>query len=92
MTLLGMNEVRKFEGIADEKNRGIVADDVPIAFFGVEAKRKAAYVALGIGGPALAGDRGEAQERFGLLADLRQRGGASVFRDVISYDQRSIGT
>jgi hypothetical protein len=62
-----------FSGSRTKKHRGIVADKVPIAVFGVEFQRKAAHVAFGVGRAALAGDRRKARERFGLLADLRKQ-------------------
>ena len=84
--------VRKFQRIAHEEHRRVVADDVPIALLGVEAQRKAAHVALGIRRTTLAGDGGEAQEGFRLLADLRERGGTRILRDVVGDGQRPIGT
>src|SRR5260370_17279462 len=73
MALLRMDEVREFERVADKEYRRVVADDVPIALFGIETQRKPAPVALGVGGTALAGDAGEAQELLGLLADAGDR-------------------
>ena len=40
MTSLGMGEVRKRVGVADEKDRCVVAHHVPVAFFGVELQGK----------------------------------------------------
>ena len=64
VALLRMDEVGELERIAHEEDRRIVADDVPVAFFGIEAQRKAAHVALGIGRAALAGHGREAQEQL----------------------------
>src|SRR5271168_4899029 len=86
-----MDEVGEFQGIADEEYRGVVADNVPIAFLGIEAQRETAHVALGIRGTTLAGDGGETQERFGLLADLRECRDAGVFADVVGDRQRPVG-
>ncbi len=91
MALLGVDEVGEFQRIAHEEDRRVVADDVPVAFLGVEAQREAAHVALGVGGAALAGHGREAQEGLGLLADLRERLGLGVFRDVVGDGQRAIG-
>src|SRR5712671_4953214 len=90
MPLLGMDEVRELQRVAHEEYRRIVADQVPVAFFGIEAQREAAHVALGVGGAALAGDGREAQESFGRFA-LLQRLGLGVFRDVVSDGQRPVG-
>ena len=54
-----------------KKHRRIVADDIPVPFFGIEPEREAAHVALGIGRAALTDNRGKTQERLGrLLADF----------------------
>ena len=58
--------------VAHEEHRRVVADEVPVAFLGVELDGEAADVALGVGRAALAGHRREAHEHFGLLADLRE--------------------
>jgi hypothetical protein len=70
IALDGMVEIGKTQGIAEEEHRRVVADDVPVAFFGVELQRKPANVALGIGGAALAGHGREAGKHRRLLADL----------------------
>ena len=70
IALDGMVEIGKTQGIAEEEHRRVVADDIPVAFFGVELQRKAANVALGIGGAALASHGREAGEHRRLLADL----------------------
>src|SRR6478672_2029792 len=54
---LRMDEVREFEWVADEEYRRVVANDVPVAFLGVQAQRKAANVAFGIGSAVFACDR-----------------------------------
>ncbi len=70
MPLLGVDEVRKFQRVAHEEYRRIVADHVPVALFGIEAQREAADVAFGVGGAALTRDGREAQESLGLFALL----------------------
>jgi hypothetical protein len=65
-----MVEVGEFQGIADEEDRRVVADEIPIAFLGVELHRKAANVTLGIGRAAFARHRREAGEHLGLLSDF----------------------
>src|SRR5207253_10997489 len=78
-------EVGEAQWIAEEEHRRVVADDVPVAFFGVELQRSAAYVALRIRGAALTGNRGEAHEHRRLLAelgeDLRLGESGDVVRD-----------
>jgi len=44
MSLLGVNEVRKFGRISQEEDRGVVSDEVPVAFVGSELDGKASGV------------------------------------------------
>src|ERR1700716_4525288 len=74
MALVRMDEVGKLERVAHEEHRRVVADHVPVAFLGVEPQREAAYVALSVGGAALASDGREAQECFRRLARLQRLG------------------
>ena len=85
-------EVGELERIAQEEHRRVVADQVPVAFLGVELDREAADVALGVGRAAFAGDGGEAGEQFGLLADLRKDLRPRVFRDVVRHGEGAVGT
>ena len=64
----GMNQVRELDRILDEKHRDVVADDIPVALFGVELDREAAYVPRQIGGSFVARNRRESHEGGGLLA------------------------
>ena len=91
VALDGVVEVGELERIAHEEHRRVVADQVPVAFLGVELQREAANVALRIGRTALAGDGGEAGEHFGLLADLRKDLRPSVFRDVVGHGKGAVG-
>ena len=88
--LLGMDEVREFQRVAHKEYWRVVADEIPIAFLGIEAQRKAAHVALGVGRTTLARHGREAQESFGLFARL-QHLGLGVLRDVMSDGQRPVG-
>ncbi len=56
IALLSMNEVAELQRIANEKHRGVVADYVPVAFFGVELERKPPGVPFGVGRAFLAPD------------------------------------
>src|SRR5450756_2569393 len=46
--LYGMDEVREFDGVLDEENRDVVADQVPVAFLGIKLNGKPAYVTRGV--------------------------------------------
>ena len=50
-------EIREFMRIANEEDRGIVSNQIPVAFFGVELHGKTADIAFRIGGAALTGNR-----------------------------------
>ena len=84
-------KVWKFEWIAQKKHRRVVADQIPVAFLGVELDGKAANITLGIGGAALAGHGGEAGKQLGFLAHLRKDLRAGVFRDVVRDCKRPVG-
>ena len=72
-TLLGADETWELQRIAQEEHRGVVADDVVIAFGGVELQREAARVAPGIWAAALTGHRGEPDHRLSRGAGLKHR-------------------
>ena len=72
IALLGVDEVRELDRIANEEDRRVVADHVVVAVLGVVLESEAARVAPRIGRALLAGDGGEAQEGVGLLADLAE--------------------
>ena len=61
-----MVEVGELQRVAEEEDRRVVADDVPVALLGVELHREATDVALGVGRATLTGDGREAGEHLGL--------------------------
>jgi hypothetical protein len=84
-------EVGELERIAQEEDRRVVPDQVPVALLGVELHGKAPDVPLGVGGAPLAGDGGEAQETVGLLADLGEDLGFGVLGDVVGHGKGAVG-
>ncbi len=70
--LLRADEVRELHRVADEEDRGVVADEIVVALIGVELQRESARVAPRVGRALLAGDGREAREHLGLLAGLEQ--------------------
>ncbi|MND87604.1 hypothetical protein D3C80_796070 [compost metagenome] len=88
MTLLGVNEVRELQRITHEENWRVVANQIPIAFFGVELQCKAAHIALGISCTLLTGNSREASQHWGFGTRL-QRLGLGVFRNIASNCQRA---
>lgn len=91
ITLDHVVEVREFEGIAQVEHRGIVADQIPVAFLGIEAHGETTDIALGIRRAALAGDGGETQEHVGLLADLGEDLRPGVGGDVMGDGEGAVG-
>ncbi len=85
-----MVQIGEFQRIAQEEYRRVVADQIPVAFLGIELHREATNVALGIRRAAFAGHGGEAGEQFGLLADLRENFGSRVLRDVVGDGERAV--
>ncbi len=87
-----MVEVGEFQRIAHEENRRVVADQVPVAFLGIEFQCKTANIALGIGCAALTGHGAEAHKQIGLLADCGENLGSRVLGDVMRYCKGTIST
>ena len=83
VALLGVDEVGKLDRILDEEHRRVVADQVPVAVFGVEAQREAARVTLGVGAAFFTPHGRDAHEGFGLLACGVEQLRGGVFRDVV---------
>ena len=83
VAFLGMDEVGELDGVANEECGGVVSDQIPVAFFGVELEGKPADVADGVGGAFFAGDGGEAAEHFGFFADLGEDLCLCVWGDVV---------
>ena len=52
-----LNQIRKLDGVRDKNDRHVVADQIPIAFVGIELDRKAAHVLGGIFRASLARHR-----------------------------------
>ncbi len=82
--LLRVDEVRELDAVADEEHRGVVADDVVVAFRGVELHREATHIAPGVWTALLAGDTREALQGLGGRARLEHRG-PGVLRDVLRH-------
>src|SRR3546814_2838503 len=74
IALDGMVQVRKAQRITEEEDWRAVADDVPVAFLGVELQGEAADVTLGISRPALAGDgrKARSEEHTSELPSLKR--------------------
>ena len=89
LRLGGMDEVGKLHRVLDEEHRDVVADQVPVAFVGVELHREAAHVARGVGRAALAEHGREAHEHRRLLAGLARRATPGCTRRAACSTRRS---
>ena len=81
LLLHGMDHVGELDRVLDEEDRDVVADDVPVAFLGIELDGEAAHVARQIEGSLAAGDRREAHEGRRLLAGPLENVGTGIFRE-----------
>src|ERR1700729_4146074 len=70
--LIAWLRVGETQRISEEEHRRSVADDIPVALFGVKLHREAADVAFRIGRAALAGDGRKTCKHRRLLANLRE--------------------
>src|SRR5690606_33711572 len=80
-------QVREFQRIAEEEDRGVVAHQVPVTLLGVELQGCTTDVTLGIGRATFTGDGGEAGEHRGLLPDFGEDPGLGVFADVVGNNK-----
>src|SRR5450759_1588701 len=76
--LYGMDEIGEFDGILNEKDRDVVADQVPVAFLSVELDGKSAYVTRGIYRTRAARDGRYASKHGCLLTYLSEYPGGGV--------------
>lgn len=61
--LLGVNEGRKENGVPDEEDGGVIADEVPVSFLRVELHSKASWVTSSVCATALAANLKKEQTR-----------------------------
>ena len=67
-TFKGVNHIREFDSITNEKYREIISHQIIVTILGIELDGKAADIACGIGRSSLAGDGRESREDVGALA------------------------
>jgi len=83
---------QKSQRVAEEEDRRVVSDDVPVALVRIELQGESSDVALRVGGAALAGYGREAREHLGLLADLGEDAGLGVLGDVMCHGEGAEGS
>src|ERR1035437_7791967 len=75
----GVDQVGKFDGILDEENRDVVADQIPVAFLGVKLDGKPAYVTRGVHRTRAARDGRYTSKQGCLLSYLGEYFGGGIF-------------
>src|ERR1700736_192529 len=64
--LYGMNQVRKFNGILNEKHWDVISDEVKVPFLRVKLHREAAYIARHVYRTSTSGNRRKAHQDWRL--------------------------
>jgi hypothetical protein len=83
-------EIGKTQRVAEEEHRRIVADDVPVAFLGIQLERGSADIPLGVGGTTLAGNGREAGKHRRLFADFGKDLRLRKARDVVCHGEGAV--
>lgn len=76
----GVDEIRKLDGVLDEEDGDVVADEVPVAFFRIHLHSKAADVASQIGRSFVASNGREADEHRRFFTGALEEVGPGVGR------------
>ena len=83
--LHGVDEVGELDGVLDEEDRDVVADEIEVALLGVELDREAAHVARRVDRAGAAGDGREPHEHLGLLLRVLQERRPRSASDIDLY-------
>ena len=86
----GVDQVGELDGVLDEEHRDVVADQVPVALFGVELHGEAPHVARRVDRSGPAGHGREPHEHRGLLADLGEHFGGGVLRERLGELEEAV--
>ena len=70
-----MDQIGELDRVLDEEHRDVVADQIEVAFLGIELDGEAAHVARQVDRAGAAGDGGEPHEDLGLLLRVLQEAG-----------------
>jgi hypothetical protein len=91
-TLLRVNEVGELHGVTHEEDRRVVADEVVVAFFGVELEGEAAHVAVRVRVALFGGHLRETREHRRALANYVEKGGFGPPGDIGGHLEVAEGT
>lgn len=84
MPLLSVDKVREEDWIADEEDRSVVSDQIPVSFFGIKLHGEASRISSSVSRPRFSSDSGESDEHGSSLSDFTEHGSLTVLRDVVS--------
>src|SRR5690554_408113 len=85
-----MVKIWKLHWIAHEKDWGIIADQIPVTFFGVKLHRKATNVSLSIRSTTLTCHRGKTGKQVGFFTHLGKNLGARVFANIVGDSEGAV--
>ena len=83
--LYRMDQIGKLDRVLDEEHRNVVADQIPVAFIGVELHRKTAHIAGSINRTSPACNRREPGEKRRFLALLGKKTGTAQLGDWVGH-------
>lgn len=90
VSLLSVDEMRELCRVANEEDRRVVENPVPVALLGAQLDREATRVARRVGGTALATDRREASGRLRLVTHFGEQLGARDVGEVIGHFEGAV--
>lgn len=88
--LLGVDEVREFEGVPYKEDWSIIPDHIPISILSVKLDSKATGVTGSVSRSFLSPDSRKSGKNGSLLVDLFKHLGFGVFGDIMSDNKVSM--
>ena len=73
--------------VSDKKDRGIIADKVPVSLFRIEFAGKAADITFRISSPAFSCDGGKTHKDFCLFTDFFKNFSTRIFGNISGYSE-----
>ena len=86
-----LTNIWELDRVLNEKDRDVVAHDVPVALLGVELDGEPANISHGVGAATTALHGGEAQENRGLARGIVQDFRIGVFRRALEKSEFAKG-
>lgn len=91
LRLAGVDKVGELDGILNEEDRNVVANNVPVALLGVKLDSKASNIPNGVSTASASKDGGEADEDRCLAGCVRQYWGVSEVSETLVDSKCSKG-